>query len=321
LTPSLVTLVTFVAAVAAVAGVYSILSDLFLRDRSRVSRRVDEEFRKNLRDKARQSLLFKNLDQLADEAEADDEAQQSIQGWFTAVVNQSGLDLTPRKLILVMILAGSALGAAGFLLRQSVVVGLIGATIGAGLPLFYVQRKQKARLERLLSQLPDAFDLMSRVVRAGQTMSQALQSVSDEFEQPIAAEFSYCFEQQNLGLPPDVAMRDLARRTGLLEIKIFVLAVLVQQQTGGNLAELLDKLASLIRDRFRIRGAIKALTAEGRMQAVVLLALPPALFMMMLMLNRDYARVLLDYPNIIIGTVVCEAIGALWIRKIVNFDF
>ena len=105
---------------------------------------------------------------------------------------------------------------------------------------------------------------MGRVVRAGQTISQALQAVADEFPPPIAAEFAYCYEQQNLGLSPESALRDLARRTGLLEIKIFVLALLVQQQTGGNLAELLDKLSGIIRERFRIRGQIKTLTAEGR---------------------------------------------------------
>ena len=112
------------------------------------------------------------------------------------------------------------------------------------MPLFYVQFKRKARLEKLRSQLPDAFDLMGRVIRAGQTMSQALLAVADEFAQPIAGEFAYCYEQQNLGLPPETAFRDLSRRTGLIEIKIFVLALLVQQQTGGNLAELLDKLSA-----------------------------------------------------------------------------
>jgi tight adherence protein B len=112
-----------------------------------------------------------------------------------------------------------------------------------------VHLKRKARLEKLLSQLPDAFDLMGRVVRAGQTLSQGFQAVADEFAQPIAGEFSYCYEQQNLGLPPDVALRDLSRRTGQLELKIFVTAVLVQQQTGGSLAEMLDKLAGVIRQR------------------------------------------------------------------------
>jgi tight adherence protein B len=106
-----------------------------------------------------------------------------------------------------------------------------------------------------------------------------------------------------------------------MEIKIFVLALLVQQQTGGNLAELLDKLATVIRERFRIRGKISALTAEGRLQAVVLLALPPALLALILVVNRNYGQVLLDRPWLLIGTFCFEVVGALWIRKIINFDF
>jgi tight adherence protein B len=321
LNPSLLPLVTFMAAIAAVAGVYSIATDLFLRDRSRVSRRVDDEFRTRQRDRAKKSLLFKNLAQVVAEASAEDKVETGLRQRFEAMVEQSGLDLTPDRLLGIMAGAGLSLGAFGGVVRQSPIVAVLGALVGAVAPLMYVQRKRKARLEQLLSQLPDAFDLMSRVVRAGQTMSQALQAVADEFQPPIAAEFSYCFEQQNLGLPPEVAMRDLARRTGLLETKIFVLALLVQQQTGGNLAELLDKLAAIIRDRFRIRGVMKSLTAEGRLQAAVLLGLPPALFLMMLFLNREYARVLLDHPNLIVGTLVCEGIGAVWIRSIVNFDF
>ena len=152
-------------------------------------------------------------------------------------------------------------------------------------------------------------------------MAQALQAVADEFEPPIASEFAYCSEQQNLGVATETALRELARRTGLLEIKLFVLALLVQQQTGGNLAELLDKLASVVRERFRIRGKIRTLTAEGRMQAVVLLVLAPAMFLLILCLNRRYAHVLLDHPSLPVGALICEAIGALWIRRIVNFDF
>jgi tight adherence protein B len=162
---------------------------------------------------------------------------------------------------------------------------------------------------------------MARVIRAGQTMSQALQAVGDEFDPPLAGEFAHCFEQQNLGLPPELALRDLARRTGLLEVKIFVLAVLVQQQTGGNLAELLDKLAVVIRERFKVRGKVRALTAEGRIQAAVLLALPPVMFLIILFLNRGYAQLLLDHPWLLVGVLVTELLGALWIRKIVNFDF
>lgn len=320
MSPTILTLLSFLAAALSVAGVYSILSDLFLRDRSRVSRRVDDEFRKSQRDRVRKSPLFKNLGQLANEAMAGEE-QPTLRKRLEAMIEQSGLDLTISRLVIVATALGFIVGVTAFLLTQNILVGLALLACAAGLPFLYVQFKRKSRLEKLRSQLPDAFDLMARVIRAGQTMSQALMAVSDEFPPPIAAEFSYCYEQQNLGLAPELTLRDLARRNGLLEIKIFVLAMLVQQQTGGNLAELLDKLSAVVRDRFRIRGAIKALTAEGRMQAVVLLILPLSLFLLMLVMNPSYAKVLLDHPNLIFGTLVCEGFGAIWIRKIVNFDF
>jgi tight adherence protein B len=159
------------------------------------------------------------------------------------------------------------------------------------------------------------------MIRAGQTMSQALQAVGNEFDQPIAGEFAYCFEQQNLGLSSEMALRDLARRTGVLEIKIFVLALVVQQQSGGNLAELLDRLATIIRQRFHIKGKIKSLTAEGRLQAVVLLVLPPLILVAVFLLNRTYAQGLLNNPQLIVGMFAAELVGALWIRQIINFDF
>jgi len=321
LSPLLLMILTFVAVVTAIAGVYSIVSDLFLRDRSKVSRRVDDEFRMRQRDRARKSLLFKDLGQFGSVTEADADAKPGLRVRFEAMIEQSGLELTSRKLLAIAAISGLTLGALGGLLRQSLVIAAVAAVLGAGVPLLYVEFKRRARLEKLLSQLPDSFDLMGRVMRAGQTMSQALQAVADEFPQPIAGEFNYCYEQQNLGLPTEAAMRDLARRTGLVEIKIFVMALLVQQQTGGNLAELMDRLSHIIRERYKIRGQVKSLTAEGRMQAAVLLGLPPALFMVMLVMNRNYASVLFEHPSLIWTTLGCEAFGALWIRKIVNFDF
>jgi tight adherence protein B len=312
---------TFIAVVTAFAGVYSIVSDLYLRDRSRVSQRVDDEFRKRVRARAQKSLLFKDLRALVAEGSVGQEERPSLRQQFEAMVEQSGLDLTPSRLLAVMVATSLSLGLLGILLRQNVLVAAVGLLIGAGVPIFYVNMKRNARLEKLLSQLPDAFDLMSRVIRAGQTIAQGLQAVADEFSPPIAGEFAFCYEQQNLGLAPEVAFRELARRTGLLELKIFVLAMLVQQQTGGNLAELLDKLSTIIRERYKLRGKVKALTAEGRMQAMVLLGLPPAMFVLMLAMNRTYAGVLLENPALLWITLISESIGGLWIRKIVNFDF
>jgi tight adherence protein B len=317
--PLLVMALTFAAVAVAVLGVYSIVSDVFLRDRSRFSQRVDDEFRKRQREQVRKSAVFKDLSAAAAEA-LDGPDKPTPRRRFREMVEQSGLNLTPERLLTIMACFAAALALVGFAIR-GIPGALVGAALGGALPFLYVHFKRKARLEKLLSQLPDTFGLMARVIRAGQTVPQAMQAVADEFDAPVASEFSYCYEQQNLGLPPEVAYRDLTRRAGLLEIKIFVLAMLVQQQSGGNLAELLDNLATVVRERFRVRGKIKTLTAEGRVQAAVLLALPPALALIIMFLNPRYGQVLLDNPNLLIGTFVAEVLGALWIRKIINFDF
>ncbi len=321
MSPAAVSLLTFLAGALAVFGAYSILTDLFFRDRARIGQRLDEEFRQRQREQVRKSTLFRNLGQLAAEAAVDDLSERRWRRRFEALVEQSGLNLTPRKLLVLSAGTGLALGLLVGLLRQNLLLGSAALLLGALAPILYVAIKRRARIEKLLSQLPDAFDLMARVIRAGQTAPQAQQAVADEFDAPIAAEFAYCYEQQNLGLAPELALRDLARRTGLLEIKIFVLAMLVQQQTGGNLAQLLDKLATVVRERFRIRGKIKSLTAEGRLQAAVLLVLPPALLFIILLLNWSYGEVLLAHPYLLGGMVVAEMLGALWIRKVVHFDF
>jgi tight adherence protein B len=322
LTATFFSVMTFLAAATAIAGVYSIVTDLFLRDRSRVTRRIDLEFVKRQRDEAKKSSLFKDPAQVAVEIHAHHHHDDiSVRRRFEAMVEQSGLNLTAGRLLSQAAVVGLILGGAAGLLSQKPLAGLVAAAVGAAAPIYYVQRVRKARSAKLLGQLPAAFELMSRVVRAGQTITQALRAVSDEFPPPLAAEFASCYEQQNLGLSLESALRNLARRTGLLEIKIFVLALVVQQQTGGNLAELLDKLSSIIRERFQMHGQIKTLTAEGRAQASVLLVLPLAMFGLILFLNPDYARVLLARPELIIGCLVSEGIGALWIRQIVNFDF
>jgi tight adherence protein B len=253
--------------------------------------------------------------------DAADESRPSLRARFDMIVAQSGLILTSERLIIFMVAAALIVGLAAGALRQSILFGAAAAVVGGLVPFLYVLYKRNARLEKLNSQLPEAFELMARVIRAGQTMTQGLQSVANEFDQPISGEFSYCYEQQNLGLSPELALRDLGRRTGLLEIKIFVLALLVQQTSGGNLAELLDKLSAVIRERYRIRGKIRALTAEGRMQAWVLLLLPVFIMCILLLLSQHYANALAMHPNMIIAAFVAEVFGYLCIRKIVNFDY
>jgi tight adherence protein B len=320
MSPTLLAVLTFLAAALTVAGICSVFADLFVRDRSRMQRRLDEEFRQRQRDRIRRSALFKNLSQLAAES-AEEEAAESLHQRLARVLEQSNLNINARQLAYLM--AGLALGAGSVvgLVRQNILQAGVAAALAGLVPFVYVMLKRNARMARMTSQLPHAFDLMARVIRSGQTMLQAIQAVADEFDQPLADEFTYCFEQQNLGLSPEVSLRDLARRTGLLEVKIFVLALVVQQESGGNLAELLEKLAAIMRERFHIKGKIRALTAEGRFQALILLLLPLGVLALLALVNRNYAQAVLDTPGLLIGMFAAEAVGALWIRSIVNFDF
>jgi tight adherence protein B len=322
LTATVLSFLTFLAVVTAIAGVYSILTDLFLRDRSLIKERIDLEFVQRKSARARKLSLFKDPNQLALEfADQDDDDVRGLRRRFEAMVEQSGLNLSPARLLAQVFALGVVAATLAGLLSQNLLGAVCAAPIGAALPVIHVARARNARAAKLLAQLPDAFELMSRVVRSGQTVTLALRSVADEFPSPVSSEFALCYEQQNLGLSIEAALRDLARRTGLLELKIFVLALLVQQQTGGNLAELLDRLSTLIRERFQIYGQIKTLTAEGRTQAAVLLILPFVMFGVIMLFNRSYASILLGRPDLIAGCLVSEALGALWIRQIINFDF
>jgi tight adherence protein B len=315
------TILTFLAAVFIFSGVYSVIYDVFLRNRARVTQRLDEEFVKGQRAKIQKSPVFKDLGKLSAEARADSKLDSGFSEWFQTIVEQSGLDLSVQRLLAIMGGAGAVMGPLCWLLSRSWVAGVIGSVAGVAVPFLYVYIKRNRRQDKLLSQLPDAFELIARLIRAGQTISQSFQGVADEFQAPIATEFAVCYEQQNLGLSPDVALRDLGRRVGLVEMKIFTLGVLVQKQSGGNLAELIDNLASIVRERFRIRGKIRVLTAEGRMEAAVLLALPPVVFGLILALNKTYALLLFEHPNVIWGMLGLMFVGFLWIRRIINFDF
>lgn len=319
MSPGPLLILTFVAGVLLILGLVSVLSDLYQKDRVAVTRRLNEEFRSKKREEIRNSPLFRDLGRVSEEAVSDE--AMTVRQRFRVMIDQSGVTVTPDRLIAIAAGVGLAAGSLAGLIRQNLGVAVLVGLVAGGIPIFYVFRKRKARLKKMLQQLPDVFDLMARVIRAGQTTEQAVQAVADEFAPPIAAEFAYCAEQQNLGLSPDIAFRDLARRTGLLEIKIFVLALLVQKQTGGNLAEIMDKLAGVVRERFRIGGKIAALTGEGRMQALVLLVLPFGIMGIMMLMSRPYADSLMKNLWLIGVMLVMEGIGAVWARKVVNFDY
>jgi tight adherence protein B len=328
---SLSVVLMFLAASVGVAACYSVWRDLHQRDSSRTRRRMESEFQKVESKPATRASVFKsvnqfNLSEMApNRAENLDAPLPEVEhiDWRTrleTMLAQSGLSLTMNQLAYL-----SAATALVGLVLGWLISGVVGAILGVlGLvlaPLLYVRHRRKSCHDRFLMQLPAAFDLMARVLRSGHSVPQAFQAVADSFEPPISGEFAHCQEQQNLGLLPEVTYRELGRRTGVLEIKIFVMAMLIQRQTGGNLSEVLERLAALVRERVRLRNHVRTLTAEGRLQAIVLLVLPPIMFFVMRFINRPYADVLLEHPGLIATMIVSMAVGALWIRKIIQFDF
>ena len=244
-------------------------------------------------------------------------------GNLNLLFEQADTSLTVSKLVAisgVMALCGAGLGA---VLRLHMALLPVIAVMMATLPLLWVLWRRRRRLKAFAAQLPDALEMLARSLRAGQSLGFGFNMIASEMSPPISKEFGRVFEEQNLGVPLDESLKDLTERIPNLDLKFFSTAVILQRQTGGDLAEILDKIGALIRDRFRIWGQVQALTGEGRLSGIVLLALPFVLFLAVYQLNPDYLMVLFEDPlgkKMLAGAIFMQVMGALVIRKIVNIQ-
>jgi tight adherence protein B len=318
---TIILIVTFAAGFFLVFGMNLLLADIASQRRTEMLQKKMEERRLSQLEHTRQAARFKESYTAVAEKMQEEADKKSMKERLEQLVLQSGMNISVNGLIGASMLSGTIPALLIGFLAKTLIGGIVAFPLCFFIPLLFVKFKRKRRNSKMLKQLPDAFELMSRMLRAGQTMSQALQGVGDECTPPVGSEFLCCYEQQNLGLTLENTMHQLAERTGLLEIKVFVVAITIHQQTGGNLSELLETLSRVIRERGKIDGKIGALTAEGRMQAWILLALPILLLGALFFINRPYMLTLFDYPALIGGMFVCEFLGAVWIRKIINFDF
>lgn len=190
-------------------------------------------------------------------------------------------------------------------------------------PLVIVMRRRGARMRRFEELFPDSLEFVSRSMRAGHAFSVSLEMIHREFQEPLAGEFRRTFEEHNLGLPLEVALQKLAKRVPMLDVQFFVSAVLLQKRTGGNLAEILDKLAYVIRERFKLRGKIRAISAHGRMTGLALTCIPIAVAILMFYTNPDYVKFFFEDEtgNIMAGCAIAlQLVGYGVIRKIVTIE-
>ncbi len=195
-----------------------------------------------------------------------------------------------------------------------------GLTTGL-MPLMWLLWRRRSRFKKFAKQLPDALELIGRALRSGHSLASGLSVVVDEMPSPVSDEFGMAFEQQNLGVPIENALKNMLIRIPNLDLKFFVTAVAIQRQSGGDLAEILDKISHIIRERFKILGLVQALTGEGRISGVVLMLLPVALFAVVYHLNREYVELLFTDPlgrKMLIAALVLQLLGAIVIKKIVD---
>lgn len=246
-----------------------------------------------------------------------------VSRWFNLprLFAQADIHMSVTKFVVVSgILGFVTFLACGFVGVHYAFAPIIGICFGM-LPMGYLMFMRKRRLAKFASQLPEGLELVARALRAGHSLAAGFRLVSTEMSAPIGQEFGRVFEEQNLGIPFEEALDALTERVPNLDLRFFATAVILQRQTGGDLAEILDKIGTLVRERFKIFGQVQALTGEGRLSGIVLLALPPLLFVAVYRMNPDYLMLLFTDDlgkKMLIGGILLQLLGALVIRKIVN---
>jgi tight adherence protein B len=236
-------------------------------------------------------------------------------------VQQSGVSLAVDRLLVISLGLAMAAGLAGLLLEMPWPLVGVMMVLPAALPFIVIGVKRYQRLSKFEELFPDAMDLLARAVRAGHAFTTALELIATEMPEPLASEFRTTYDQQNLGLPLRDALYNLTVRVPSPDVRIFVTALQIQRESGGNLAEILDNLSYVVRERFKLYRQIKTLTAEGRMSMYFLMALPPITALGLGLANPEYVAELFVEPlghKMLVAGVILQTIGYFVIRRIIR---
>ncbi len=251
-------------------------------------------------------------------------AKMNVDRQLQSLIEQAGVSWAPGQVcITALLLALLAFNAVWYLFPfwQNMAFGA--APLAALLPILYLRRRRKKRIGAFEAQFPDALQFIARAMRAGHAFSVSLEMLYKEFPNPLGGEFRRTFEEQNLGLPMDTALEKLGQRLPLIDVQFFVAAVLLQKRTGGNLAEILDSLANLIRDRFKLRGQIRTISAHGRLSSLVLTAIPAVVAFLMYMVHPEHMQFFVEHEagQWMAGLAIAfQALGYIIMRQIVKIE-
>jgi tight adherence protein B len=236
---------------------------------------------------------------------------------------QGNIDLRAGNFLMLCAAAALLFAVVAFILGGNILFGWAGALLGFFIPFAYASHMRTKRFQKFEEKFPEAIDTLARAVRAGHAFTTALEMIANEVSEPVAGEFRQLFEEQKFGLPVRDALLNLTDRIPLVDVKFFVTAVMLQRETGGNLAEILDNLSYVIRERFKILRQVRVHTAQGRLTMVLLMALPPTIVVIMLLINPGFIRPLFADPlghALIVGGITLQTMGYFVIRKIIRIQ-
>ena len=317
----LISFLVFVFGLFLVFGAYLLATHGTDAKRARLQKRLSEALLHSAHTEDVEVILARN--ELMSEIPFVNQFLVRMQAAFhlKRMLDQADLHITPSRLVMFSGMAGMLGSLAASVITISLLIIILSGIVSAAIPFAHVWWKRKKRFDAFLEHLPDALDLMSRGLSAGHAFSEALHMVSAEMPEPIASEFRKTYEEQNLGLSLKLALENLTQRIPLLDLRMCVTAVLIQRETGGNLAEILEKVAYTIRERFRIMGDLKTLTTSSRMSAWLLCGLPIFVTVVITAMNPDYMSVLWKDPRghyLIATAMFLQVTGMLIVRKILN---
>ncbi|MGD2067435.1 MAG: type II secretion system F family protein [Gemmatimonadota bacterium] len=241
----------------------------------------------------------------------------------TNLLREARVEWKPETLLLVSVGLAFGLGAAVLLVSGALLIAVPAAALGAAVPYLYLRHRRNRRLVQFEEEFPEAIDLLTRAIRAGHPLASGMQMVGDEGPPIVAEEFRQSFEEQRFGLPFSEALLGLVDRVNLVDTRIFAIAVLIQREVGGNLAEILDNLAETIRGRFYIRRQLRIYTAQGRITGYALAAIPVAVGLVIYLLQPEHIGLLFTTTIgrfMVAMALVLQLIGVLWIRKIIDIE-
>jgi tight adherence protein B len=239
------------------------------------------------------------------------------------LLEQADVKSRAGNVLLLCLLSGAGLGLVVLLFSGFPQFAWLGLILGAFLPYAYANYKRTKRFSKFEELFPEAIDTLARAVRAGHAFTTALELIANELAEPVASEFRKLFEEQKFGLPVRDALINLTERVPLVDVKFFVTAVMLQRETGGNLAEILDNLSYVIRERFKIMRQVRVHTAQGRMTMMLLMGLPPVIVVTMQAMNPSFIRPLFDDPIghlLIVVGITLQTVGYFVIRKIIQIQ-